>query len=57
VPKVVAKPPAGWKSPCDALAKECDLREELDWFFVKLDRFLSELEIVEAKPRESKRRF
>jgi hypothetical protein len=56
-PKVVAKPPADWKRPYDALAKECDLRGELDWAFEKLDRYLVELEIVEAKPRESKRRL
>jgi hypothetical protein len=54
---VVAKPPADWKRPYDALAKECDLRGELDWAFEKLDRYLSEPEIVEAKQRESKRRL
>jgi hypothetical protein len=56
-PKVVAKPRADWKRPYDALAKECDLSGELDWAFEKLDRYLSELEIVEAKPRESMRRL
>jgi hypothetical protein len=57
MPKVLPQPPSDWKKPYDALAKECDLRGELDWAFEKLDRYLSELEIVQAKPRKSKRRL
>jgi hypothetical protein len=53
VPTVLPQPPTDWEKPYDALAKECVLTGKLDWAFQKLDRYLIELGIVEAKPRKS----
>ena len=53
VPTVLPQPPTDWEKPYEALAKECVLTGELDWAFQKLDRYLIELGIVEAKPRKS----
>lgn len=53
LPSMVPLPPTDWQKPYDALAKECGLSDALEWAFETLDRYLTELEIVDAKPGES----
>jgi hypothetical protein len=53
LPSMLHPPPTDWQKPYDALAKECGLSGGLEWAFETLDRYVTELGIVEAKPRES----
>jgi hypothetical protein len=53
LPSMLHLPPTDWQKPYDALAKECGLSGGLEWAFETLDRYVTELGIVEAKPRES----
>ena len=53
LPSMLPLPPTDWQKPYDALAKECGLSGALEWAFETLDRYLTELGIVEAKPGKS----
>jgi hypothetical protein len=53
VPKVLPEPPADWKKPYDALAKECGLAGTIDGAIGILDVYLREGGIVGTTRRES----
>jgi hypothetical protein len=54
LPKALPHPPADWRNPFDALAKECRLSEGLDAAFGTLEKFLRQREIVEVSVKHSK---
>jgi hypothetical protein len=52
LPNVLQMPPADWKKPYDALAKECGLPGTIDDAYTILDRYVREGGIVETKLTE-----
>lgn len=52
LPNVLQMPPADWKKPYDALAKDCGLPGTIDDAFAIVDRYVREDGIVETKLTE-----